>query len=961
MNIALSETVLISVAAEPVGDVIFLPTDSVGTPGQLNGEILRKLGLPQKLPGRKELEKGYAFKRARNQKICFVVTVGPLDTAESLKVNFQAALRDEEMADVATMWLPLMGTGAGGLAYHDSFYIAFNVLRSSGWLAQPQVRIVISLPDKISSEEISDLIQRIEKVKETLFNESQGTLSPSAKEVYGFEQTAAVSAALEFANSLASLRRQSSDRLSTTVLFFALAESQSSAAPRALNSDLSAEFFSAAVHQLAGARYQEAWQSYFLTNLHLAGQPPGRALSRPTSNIEKVLTKAREISLHVGKNIVGIDHLVEALLSLEKSRLQQSLERMAIKPEALLQEYRDAKLGQVAMTLHNDVASGEDRLGYDSYAEAITEFLTHAKTPPPLSISIQAPWGGGKSSLMKLIREKLDPTRERDANKPKVGSSSPLERKLRLGTVLKLLDQREAFTVAAAPDATRLWTIWFNAWKYETSEQIWAGLVDAIVSQIGERLPLLEREKFLLKLQLARIDDGIIRRKIYDRVVTIWWSKVRAWTLAGGAAIVSLFGVRVAAPSLPEEIQKAVELWSGTGMLATQIILSIYLVGMYFQNRSKTRQEPATFSLSEYIRVPDYNKSVGEIHQIHADLRRVLAVVPKKVDEIENSPIVIFIDDLDRCSPMKIASVVEGVSMLLASDTYRCMFVIGMDPQMIAAALEKAHEDVRKQLPRYERTVPLGWRFMDKFIQLPFTIPPSSSERLEEYVSWLGGVAPTAEYTQPKPGGVTPIIISTPLTPGTPRHSTVAPQKIEDLVGSTDTPKPDPNPAPVTAFVESRDVGQITRKVAKYTVGNPREVKRMVNLARLYLSLRDARRRRDETWRSPDLDQYARWIAVTLRWPDMMRWLQWGADEASWSSQDRANELIVRRLHILETGAAGASSAKDWREKLSLQLHVPSESETDWACDPKLFDFFREEGQRDTSKRLSAAAEQTFW
>ena len=67
------------------------------------------------------------------------------------------------------------------------------------------------------------------------------------------------------------------------------------------------------------------------------------------------------------------------------------------------------------------------------------------------------------------------------------------------------------------------------------------------------------------------------------------------------------------------------------------------------------------------------------------------------------APIVIFIDDLDRCSPTKIASVVEGISMLLASDTYRCMFLIGMDPQMIAAALEKAHEEIRERLPSYER------------------------------------------------------------------------------------------------------------------------------------------------------------------------------------------------------------------------------------------------------------------
>jgi hypothetical protein len=290
------------------------------------------------------------------------------------------------------------------------------------------------------------------------------------------------------------------------------------------------------------------------------------------------------------------------------------------------------------------------------------------------------------------------------------------------------------------------------------------------------------------------------------------------------------------------------------------------------------------------------------------------------------------------------------------------MFVIGMDPQMIAAALEKAHEDVRKQLPRYERTVPLGWRFMDKFIQLPFTIPPSSSERLEAYVNWLGGALPTAHTVETsKFSSAVEKTANTTSAVETPNNMSGAPQRTENIAQRKENAKTALDLLPVNAFVESRDVGQITRKIAKYTAGNPREVKRMVNLARLYLSLRNARRRREENWRSPDLDQYARWIAVTLRWPDMMRWLQWGADEASWPIDARAGELVVRRLHILETEAAGALSAKDWREQLSIRLHVPCESETDWACDPKLFDFFKEEGQRDAYRRLSAAAEQTFW
>jgi hypothetical protein len=296
--------------------------------------------------------------------------------------------------------------------------------------------------------------------------------------------------------------------------------------------------------------------------------------------------------------------------------------------------------------------------------------------------------------------------------------------------------------------------------------------------------------------------------------------------------------------------------------------------------------------------------------------------------------------------------------MLLASDI-RCMFVIGMDPQIVAAALETAHENVRKQLPRYERTVPLGWRFMDKFVQLPFTIPPSSAAKIEKYVEWLGGASPIVQ----------PTILSKAATP---KPSPNEPPTLEPAGNEGIKPEPkkglqDDKPSNAALnlaskdFTESRDVGEIIRRVTKYTSGNPREVKRMANLARLYLALRNARRSEEEAWQSPDLDQYARWIALTLRWPDMMRWLQWGADEAAWTAEEKVKDLIARRLLILEGKAHSNTSAKTWQKKLSARLHVPIDSEADWACDPTLFDFFKEENTHEASKRVSAAAELAFW
>ena len=50
----------------------------------------------------------------------------------------------------------------------------------------------------------------------------------------------------------------------------------------------------------------------------------------------------------------------------------------------------------------------EDTLGYEAYARALASLITHPDTVPPLTIGIEAPWGAGKTSVMKMIQHVLD-------------------------------------------------------------------------------------------------------------------------------------------------------------------------------------------------------------------------------------------------------------------------------------------------------------------------------------------------------------------------------------------------------------------------------------------------------------------------------------------------------------------------------------------------------------------------
>ena len=936
-KIAGANNVFVQPGIKANAEVIFLPTDNQGSWGQLNSQVLDGLGIgTSSLPYFEDLTNGYAFMESGSMRFCYIVTIGEGNAATLLKKNLRAALRDKRLSGARSFWIPLMGTGDGGLTLARSQKIILDALKITGWINRSDVTITIAPPSSLEAGRDDQPQRNREPVppEEETSTDSTINQDPFPDEVLPL--SASVTAALTFAAALRSGRRENEDDpVTTTLLFFALAESKEKEAPHDLAQDRAAKLFSGAVHFLVSQRdFRRAWNLYFSPGFKLPtairAAPKFTELS---DNVQSILTEAAK---HSNDKSIEIDGLIRALLKRSWGRYNSSLHEMGISGNQLLTEYVTALAAQIQLVLHNDRATDTDRLDYEIFATAIKDFLTNANTSPPLSISIQAPWGAGKSSLMRQIQNKLDPKPEREKNKPSYQagkSSTKEEERLKLGDVLAYLEKP---SVPASENAkpNQLWTVWFNAWKYDTSEQIWAGMVDAIVSQICDRLKPADRELFLLRLQLARIDDGIVRRKIYDRVATICWSHAHAWLLAGIAAIGTAFGLNRSAPdALHDSIPVTLLAWSPAAPL---IVLAIYIVKSFSDSRRKAENERASFSLAEYLTMPNYSQSLGNIHQIHKDLLRVLSLAPIQTKEglASPSPIVVFIDDLDRCSPSKIVSVVEGVCLFLADNDYRCMFVIGIDPQMIAAALEEAHAQVREQLPRYERTVPLGWRFMDKFIQLPFTIPPSSKDTLGKYINWLNVTDTTNASVEPSAAKADlasiPVVKAKPISPDTPVRQPFPNDNIEaDVEGKKD----DASNA-IKEFKESRDVGVIIQSAALGATGNlsnPREIKRLANIARLYLGLRDARRVRDSSWDVPNLDQYARWIIVTVKWPDMMRWLQWGADEGTWTSKQVAASLTERRLQVLQDLARADNTAAAWAKSLALRLNVPASKESDWA------------------------------
>lgn len=566
--------------------------------------------------------------------------------------------------------------------------------------------------------------------------------------------------------------------------------------------------------------------------------------------------------------------------------------------------------------------------------------------------------------MMRMIQQALDPTALTDvsheARQPR--GDLTVEQALREAEGRIQEDTERDLPHVPEEERRELLTVWFNAWKYENTREVWAGLVDAIMQQVAARLPVVERERFWLRLNLKRIDADRIRHRIYERVVRYWWRGIRVWGAALAVFLLGSLSIAFTGSLAGESLARMAGL-GGAGV--TTVVAAIGAAWKWRGARQTVAQEPAAVSLGDYLDIPDYGTELGYIHQVEADLRRVLDCVPERY-----RPIVVFIDDLDRCSPEKVAQVVEAVNLFLGGEFPNCMFVMGMDSEMVAAALQAAHQDMIACLPA-DAGIPVGWRFMDKFVQLPFLIPPLAEGGLTRYTTALFSTAvdpvadPEAERLAREAADRITTRAAVPaeaerlreqhnLTEGQSEYlqdqleAQVVRRRLDEGIDTFS----DKNP----------EIRRVITAATDYFRGNPRELKRFINAFRLHYFLWWADRA--QGIEGPTLDQLRRWTVLSMKWPEVVRWLRrsggsdWRAPEAG---KDQEAPTVSTRLKLLEKVSGEATDLASWQQRAHELLRLTPE-ETPWLNDDELLRFFYEEViEYPEGQRLSDGIGKGLW
>ena len=292
-----------------------------------------------------------------------------------------------------------------------------------------------------------------------------------------------------------------------------------------------------------------------------------------------------------------------------------------------------------------------------------------------------------------------------------------------------------------------------------------------------------------------------------------------------------------------------------------------------------------------------------------------------------SGPILLVVDDIDRCSATFVVELLEAIQTLLRSDSESAqplVIVVCADGRWLHAAFEKAYPEFVSSLEQPGR--PLGHLFLDKLFQLQLRVPDLDPASATGFFRKMLGIAREADRgasTLASSGAATARI----------EQAVNLDQKIEVLdelvtaARGADDAKAVLDAAVVVgrtaqSAATQRDLRHELEEFIPLLESTPRAVVRFINA---YAMQRISRATPGQT--RPDVSHDARWTILELRWPAVAlrvvdepelldRWHAHGPDT------DDPHLNVIRsdnfRQVVVGTGIEPALTSREVRQRLGL-------------------------------------------
>lgn len=335
---------------------------------------------------------------------------------------------------------------------------------------------------------------------------------------------------------------------------------------------------------------------------------------------------------------------------------------------------------QINPTGLSDLPAKQDAIGFKPYVRAISWFLSSDQTKPPLTISIEGPWGSGKSSFMLQLEEEL-----------KSQSSGA----------------RQQFYVR------------FNAWRSDKEEALWAAFALTFIKQLERNIDFCPRIKANFKLAWKRFE----------------WK--RSWIDVARIILflIAFLVLTIFALNHPPT--------SSVSTNAALVTLP-WLAAMYFaiEKAKKIFGNPLSYDLSKFVRNLKYEDKVAFIDRFHEDFTDIVRSYVGQdgrvfvfIDDLDRCEIPRAAELLQAIN-LLLSADTGNLFFILGLD--REMVAAGIAaknekilPYMAAGRAGSTNE--KEEIHRLG--IDYGYNFMEKFVQVPFQVPRADEREIARWVS----------------------------------------------------------------------------------------------------------------------------------------------------------------------------------------------------------------------------------
>ena len=327
---------------------------------------------------------------------------------------------------------------------------------------------------------------------------------------------------------------------------------------------------------------------------------------------------------------------------------------------------------------HAIAASGDDRFGYSEVAAVVADLA--AQVELPCNIALFGPWGSGKSSLFPLIETHLKQAHEQDDQFPNVKA------------------------------------VRYDAWKFSGSP-----LHRTFLRDVAERLGQ-PKDAFSVNLYSDVTDVGFDPKKLLHTILPLL-----GWFALAGVILIGLFDFgREAVAAIGSGTFDGSDVWHSfvhrlPATVAATTALATAAGVLDAAKATITRRAPA------------------EVEQFIDLFQELMDAVKKTKDGEERvTRVLVFVDELDRCTPHDVLETLIGIKTFLEHKD--CVFVVAADRDVLVEALNQHDDDARRQATparKYEPYYATAGAFLDKMFQHQVELPSLRRHRLSGFAKRL--------------------------------------------------------------------------------------------------------------------------------------------------------------------------------------------------------------------------------